>query len=47
MNVPLYWPIQCTCCDIISHAICYTRTYPVATQKGVADYVYINYNACA
>ena len=28
---------QCTCCDVISHAICHACTYPAATQKGVAD----------
>ena len=32
---------QCTCCDVIPHALCYAHTYPVATQKGVADF----YNA--
>ena len=28
---------QCTFCDVISRALCHDRTYPVATQKDVAD----------
>ena len=25
------------CCDATSYALCHTHTYPVTTQKGVAD----------
>ena len=25
------------CCDVISRSLRHARTYPVATQKGVAD----------
>ena len=28
---------QCTCCNMISCTLYHARTYPVATQKGVAD----------
>ena len=30
---------QCIHCDVISHALCHTHTYPVAIypKKGVAD----------
>ena len=40
---------QCTCCNVISHALCHALTYPAATQNDVDALlnVYINYNACA
>ena len=33
---------QCTCCDVIPRAFRHARTYPVATQKGVADFMFIS-----
>ena len=31
----------CLYCDVISRALRHARTYPVATQKGVADFISI------
>ena len=28
---------QCSCCNVISHALRHARTYPVTTQKCVID----------
>ena len=28
---------QCTCCSVISYALCYTCTYPILTKNGVSN----------
>ena len=39
---------QYTSCNVISHALCHSRTYPVTIPKKVRLIcVYINYNAYA
>ena len=35
--IPAHVPNQCTCYNVISRTLSHACTYPVATQKGVAD----------